>query len=155
MIRNPMNDAMTKGLVARASVKVDASVATVWDALVNPEVISQYMFGTSVVSEWKKGSPVAWKGIWKGKAYEDRGAILQLKPERIISYSHFSPMSGLLDIPENYHTVTIELEPIGGGTVVSLSQDNNLTEKAREHSQKNWEAMLKGLKSLLESGSRK
>jgi uncharacterized protein YndB with AHSA1/START domain len=151
MIQNPMNDAMAKGLVARTGTKVDASVATVWDALVNPEVISQYMFGTSVVSDWKEGSPITWKGTWKGKAYEDRGAILELKPERIISYSHFSPLSGLPDIPENYHTVTIELKPIGTGTVVSLSQDNNLTEESREHSQKNWEAMLEGLKNLLES----
>jgi hypothetical protein len=36
----------------------------------------------------------------------------------------------------------------------SLSQDSNLTERAREHSQKNWEAMLEGLKNLLETRSR-
>ena len=155
MIYNPMNDAMTKGLVARASIKVDASVAAVWDALVNPKVVSQYMFGTSVVSEWKEGSPIAWKGVWKGKAYEDRGTILELKPERIISYSHFSPLSGLPDIPQNYHTVTIQLEPIEGCTVVSLSQDNNPNEQTREHSQKNWETMLEGLKRLLETRSKK
>jgi uncharacterized protein YndB with AHSA1/START domain len=154
MVQNPMSGATTKGPVARAGIKIDASIDVVWDALVNPEVISQYMFGTSVVSEWKEGSAIAWKGTWKGKAYEDRGIILELKPGRIISYSHFSPLSGLPDIPENYHTVTIELAPKRGGTVVSLSQDNNLTEQAREHSQKNWEAMLKGLKNLLETRSR-
>jgi uncharacterized protein YndB with AHSA1/START domain len=151
MVHNPMNSATTKGLVARAGIRIDASIDAVWDALVNPEVIGQYMFGTTVVSEWREGGPIAWKGTWKGKAYEDRGVILKLRPFRIISYSHFSPLSGLPDIPENYHTVTIELAPKRGGTVVSLSQDNNLTEEARGHSQKNWEVMLEGLKNLLES----
>ena len=142
---------MTRGLIAKASKKIGAPVSVVWDALVNPKVISQYMFGTEVVSEWKKGSPIAWRGVWKGEAYEDKGTILELKPGSILRYSHFSPLSGLPDIPENYHTVTVELAPVGDGTVVSLTQDNNATEQAREHSQKNWEAMLGSLKRLLES----
>jgi len=33
---------------------------------------------------------------------------------------------------------------------VSLSQDNNPTEEARVHSEKNWETMLVDLKQLLE-----
>jgi hypothetical protein len=59
-------------------------------------------------------------------------------------------MSGLLDTPENYHTVTIELAGEGGHTRVSLSQDNNPTEQARQQSEKNWEMMLTSLKGLLE-----
>jgi hypothetical protein len=34
---------------------------------------------------------------------------------------------------------------------VSLSQDSNLTEKARDHSEKNWRMMLGSLKTLLET----
>ncbi len=146
---------MAKGLVAKARTKINAPVAAVWDALVNPQVIKEYMFGTEVVSEWKEGGPIAWKGVWKGKSYEDRGTILELKPERIVRYTHFSPLSGLPDIPENYHTVTIELSRNGEGTSVSLTQDNNDTEQARDYSQKNWEMMLAGLKQLLESRNQK
>jgi len=47
------------------------------------------------------------------------------KPERILRYSHFSPLSGVPDRPENYHTVTIELSGDGDQTKVSLAQDNN------------------------------
>ncbi len=65
--------------------------------------------------------------------------------------SHFSPLSGLTDMPENYQTVTVELVSDGAGTTVSLSQDNNETEQAREHSKKNWKMMLDGLKKLLEN----
>jgi hypothetical protein len=33
---------------------------------------------------------------------------------------------------------------------VTLSQDNNATDEAREHSEQNWRMMLDGLKKLLE-----
>jgi uncharacterized protein YndB with AHSA1/START domain len=136
--------------VAKASVTIDAPIAKVWDALVNPDTIRQYMFGTTVVSEWKKGSPIVWKGEWKGRAYEDKGVIVELEPERRLRYSHFSPLAGLPDLPENYHNVTIELSVENGLVRVTLSQDNNPTAEAREHSERNWATMLAGLKKLLE-----
>jgi uncharacterized protein YndB with AHSA1/START domain len=58
---------MDKGLVAKASIAVEASIAKVWDALINPEVIRQYMFGTDVVPDWKIGSSIVWKGKWEEK----------------------------------------------------------------------------------------
>jgi hypothetical protein len=108
------------------------------------------MFGTNVVSDWHEGSPIVWKGEWQGKAYEDNGLILQFKPEQILQYSHFSPLSGLPDRSENYHIVTIELSGGGNQIIVSLSQDNNPTEEARAHSEKNWVMMLTALKNFLE-----
>jgi len=73
-----------------------------------------------------------------------------VKRDRLLQYSHFSPLSGLPEKPENYHTVTIELGTEGTGTAVSLLQDNNPTDQAREHSEKNWNMMLASLKKLLE-----
>jgi len=35
-------------------------------------------------------------------------------------------------------------------TLLSLTQENNATDKAREHSEKNWGVMLTNLKKLLE-----
>ena len=141
---------MTVDLIARASTTVQAPLAKVWDALVNPDVIGQYMFGSVVTSDWKKGSPITWKGEWKGKPYEDKGVILEIEPERRLRYTHFSPMMGKPDRPENYHTVTIDLVPEGAGVRVQLEQDGNATEEAREHSERNWVTMLDGLKKLLE-----
>jgi uncharacterized protein YndB with AHSA1/START domain len=141
---------MDKDLIARASTTIRAPSERVWDALVNPAAIKQYMFGTDVVSDWREGSPIVWKGEWQGKPYEDKGVILQLKPERILQYSHFSPLSGVPDKLENYHTVTIELSADRNQTHVSLAQDNNATEEERTHSEKNWEMMLAALKKFLE-----
>src|SRR5215831_12345084 len=98
---------MTKNLVAKASAIIAAPREKVWNALVTPAAIKQYMFGTDVTSDWREGSPIRWKGMWKGKPYEDKGTILQLKPGRVLQYSHFSPLSGVPDKPENYHIVTV------------------------------------------------
>jgi uncharacterized protein YndB with AHSA1/START domain len=141
---------MPKNLIARTWLSIAAPAARVWDALVNPQLIKQYMFGTTVVSDWQQGSPITWKGEWKGKPYEDKGKILKVEPRRLLQYSHYSPLSGLPDTPENHHTVTIELSAEGAQTRVSLSQDNNPSEEAREQSEKNWKMMLEGLKKLLE-----
>jgi uncharacterized protein YndB with AHSA1/START domain len=141
---------MDKKLVAKASTTIQAPTAKVWDALVTPATIKQYMFGTTVVSNFKKGSPITWEGEWQGKKYKDKGVILDLQPQKKFAYSHFSPLSGLPEKPENFHNVTIELVDRGKQTLVSLSQDNNANEKEREHSQKNWELMRSGLKKVLE-----
>jgi uncharacterized protein YndB with AHSA1/START domain len=141
---------MDKQIIAKTSITINAPGTKVWEALVKPEMIKQYMFGTNVVSSWKEGSPIVWKGEWQGKAYEDKGIILRLEQERMIQYSHFSPLSGLPDTPENYHVVTIELSDKGAHTLLSLSQDNNSSEEAREHSEKNWGMMLANIKKLLE-----
>ena len=68
----------------------------------------------------------------------------------IIFNQYFSPLTGLPDIPENYHTVTIELTDKDNQTDVSLKQDKNETEQAKELLEQNWRLMLDGLKKLLE-----
>lgn len=141
---------MSKGLMAKASININASIQRVWEALVDPETIQHYMFGTQVVSDWRVGSTIIWKGEWEGKPFEDRGKILQLKPGKILQYSHFSPLSGMPDKLENYHTVTIELSPDENETQVTLTQDNNKTEEERDHSENNWQMMLSSLKKFLE-----
>ncbi|MCL5612173.1 MAG: SRPBCC domain-containing protein [Chloroflexi bacterium] len=141
---------MGKNLIAKASISINASSEKVWNALVTPESIKQYMFGTNVVSDWREGSPIIWKGEWQGKPYEDKGTILQFKQGQKIQYSHFSPLSGVPDKPENYHVVTVELSANGNQTGVSLSQDNNANEEERKDSEKNWEMMLTGLKKFVE-----
>ncbi len=142
---------MDKNLIAKASIVIDAPRSQVWKALIDPDAIRQYMFGTHVVSDWRVGSPITWKGEWQGKAYEDKGVILQSEPERMLRYSHYSPLSGMPDEPESYHTVNVELTPRGDRTEVTLSQDRNASEEERAHSEQNWAAMLTALKQFVEA----
>jgi uncharacterized protein YndB with AHSA1/START domain len=139
--------------VATAEIEVDASRDRVWAALTDPDQIKEYMFGSEVLTDWSQGSPIVWKGEYEGKKYEDKGEILEIEPERRLKVTHFSPTSGQDDRPENYHTLLYELEERGGRTHVSLSQDNNPSEEAAEHSRANWEKMLEGLKQVVEQRS--
>jgi len=45
-----------KGFAARKSITINAPAAKVWDALINPELIKQYLFGTEAISDWEVGS---------------------------------------------------------------------------------------------------
>ena len=74
----------------------------------------------------------------------------RVEPHWVLAYTHFSPLAGAPDVPENYHTVTITLADAEGGTSVMLKQDNNATEQEVQHSRKNWEGMLGALKQYVE-----
>lgn len=140
------------GLVASAEIEISAAPAQVWAALVDPEQIRQYMFGSQVSTDWNPGSAIIWKGEYEGKPYEDKGTIVDVEPVRLLKFTHFSPLSGEPDTPENYHTLTYELDERDGKTHVSLSQDNNSNDEEVEHSRDNWATMLRSLKDVVEAG---
>jgi uncharacterized protein YndB with AHSA1/START domain len=137
-------------LVATAEIDVDARADLVWQALTDPEMIKEYLFGSVVHTDWSPGSKIVWKGEFDGKPYEDKGEIVQFEPPRLLVLTHFSPMSGQADEPSNYHTLTYRLEPDGERTHVSLSQDNNASAEEAEHSRSTWDTVLTGLKRVVE-----
>ncbi|HET8872963.1 MAG TPA: SRPBCC family protein [Gaiellaceae bacterium] len=139
--------------MATAEAEINAPRSKVWLALTDPDQIQKYMFGSRVETDWKPGSRITWTGEYEGKKYEDKGEILEVEKDRRLKVTHFSPLSGEKDAPENYHTLVYELKDDDGKTHVSLSQDNNPTEEAAEHSQANWEKVLSGLKELVEGKS--
>lgn len=141
---------MAKGLVAKKSIHINADAASVWDALVNPDKIKHYLFGTETISEWKVGSRITYKGVWQGKEYEDGGTILQLVPEKIFQSTYWSSMAGTENIPENYATVTYELMKESNGIILTITQDNCKTPEQQKHSEDNWGMVLEELKKLVE-----
>ncbi len=76
--------------------------------------------------------------------------ILHFRPGRTLQFSHFSPLNGQPDTPENYHTVTYELSGNGDQTDITLTQDKNTTHEEREHSENNWRMVLVAMKKYLE-----
>ena len=141
---------MDQKYIVKTEIDINAPTAKVWNALTNPHIIKQYMFGSEVISDWKKGSTILWKGVWKGKKYEDKGVILDIEYEQKLQYTHFSPLGGKPDVPENYNTVTFTLAKKDKCTELLLSQNNNASEEARDHSKQMWDTMLESLKKILE-----
>jgi uncharacterized protein YndB with AHSA1/START domain len=142
---------MTRGFEAINSITIDAPKSEVWDALTNPAKVKQYLHGTEMSTDWREGSPIFWRGEWKGKPYEDKGKVLEVKPQRLLKVTHWSPLGGSEDKPENYHTVTYELAGDDRRTTLTLTQDNNPTrEEAEKMARDNWGPVLRGLKETVE-----
>jgi len=138
------------GLIARQSIFIRAHPGIVWKALTDPDMIRQYLFGTEAISDWNTGSPIRYRGTYEGKPYEDRGVVLRSEPGKVLETSYWSSMSGLPDKPENYKLVRYDLIPDNDGTLVTVTQDNNLTEEEKVHSEANWKLVLEGLKKVVE-----
>ncbi len=141
---------MNNNYVAKATTVVNAPTSRVWDALTQPDLIKQYLFGTRVTTDWKVGSPITYEGVWEGKAYKDKGVILQVEPGKLLVSTFWSALSGLPDIPENYQTVRYELAAEDGGTRLTILQDNNPTQEDANHSAQNWNMVLGELKKIVE-----
>lgn len=132
------------------SITINANISIVWDALINPDVIREYFFGTEAVSTWEVGEPILFRGIWEGKSYEDKGIIKKNDMEKEFQYSYWSSFSGTDDAPENYATITYKVESKGKETVLTVIQGGFKTEEQKEHSKQNWTMVLENLKSILE-----
>jgi uncharacterized protein YndB with AHSA1/START domain len=141
---------MSVNLIAKSSIAIHAPLSKVWQALTDPEIIRQYFYDTEVITDWKVGSPIVWKGEWEGKEYQEKGTILKSEPQRLLQYTYLSSFSGLEDVPENYANITYELEEDGDETILTVRQENIADERAREQSEKNWAMLLSNLKQLLE-----
>ncbi len=141
-----------KGFEAVAHVDVAAAPERVWEAMTRPEQVARYMMGSRVESDWRVGSPITWSGEWNGKPYQDKGEILAAEPGHLLEVTHYSPLSGADDVPENYHTVRYELTKTDDGTTVSLTQDGCASEEQAQQFSQNWQGMLDGLKKVAETG---
>ena len=137
-------------LTLKKTFSIKAPVSAVWEALTNPEIIKQYFFGTETITDWKKGSPIIYKGVWEGKPYEDRGHILDIEKEKFVLYNYWSSFSGKKDLPENYANIRYELSNDKGTTVLTITQDGFESKEALDHSMQNWSSVMDGLKKLVE-----
>lgn len=137
-------------LTLHKSIAIEASVKQVWNALTDPELIKEYFFDTETTTDWKKGSPVYFRGVWDGVPYEDKGIILDIEPLKFVTYSYWSSFSGTEDKPENYANITYELQDKGETTVMTVIQEGFKNKEAQEHSEQNWSYVLDSLKKLVE-----
>ena len=142
---------MLLDLEVSSSIEINASKEKVWKGLTDPDIIKDYLYGTNTVTDWKVGSEILFQGEWEGKQYRDKGVILQIIPNELISYSYWSGFSGTEDKPENYSTVTYKLETISDDrTKFTWVQKGFASEQNYEHSNSGMEEFLKSIKAVIE-----
>lgn len=141
---------MKNNLILKKTIEVKATKIEVWKALTNPEKLKKTMFGCDVITDWKIGNTILFKGSWNGKDFVDKGTILDFKEGEFYEYNYWSNFSGLKDAPENYSTIKFQLTELKHTTIINLQQINFATTDMYEHSNKNWDIALSALKKLLE-----
>ena len=141
---------MNSTISLEVSTVIHAPVHKVWEALTKPEIIKEYFFGTNTYTDWQPGHPIVFKGEWEGKNYEDKGTVMEVKENELIRYNYWSSMSGIQDKPENYVTISYQVEGKDNDVTLTVRQENIPDEKMKAHSEENWKKVLKELKNLLE-----
>jgi uncharacterized protein YndB with AHSA1/START domain len=139
------------GQTVTVTVEISASPAQVWHALTDPELIREYFVGTQVETTWEPGSPITWSGEYDGRSYEDKGEVVEVEPDKRLVVTHFSPLSGQDDVPENHHRITYELADEGDRTRLTLEQDNT-PPGSEDEFRSTWESMLGNLQRVVERG---
>lgn len=149
---------MEKKLVVENSISINASAKEVWNALVNPAMTKQYMFGCEVVSDWKVGDALIWKMMHDGnEMIPVSGYILAIDPAKLLSYSVIDPNAGMEDIPENYLRVTYQLSEQNNQTTLTVTQDGfeNAAEGQKRYQDvynngEGWNPILVMIKKIVE-----
>ncbi len=139
-------------LSLETQISIVAPIEKVWAALTTPELVKQYFFGTDLVTDWKVGSPIFFRGEWEGTKYEDKGTVQSFDAPKSLRYNYLSSWSGAADLPENYANIGYSLHETEGKTVVTVTQDNIENEEKRAHSEQNWQQVFGAMKEMLEDG---
>lgn len=142
---------MNKDLKVSKSILINASIEAVWDAMVNPKKIEQYLFGTQTNSDWKVGSLIAFTGEYQGQIYKDKGIVTVNESNANLEYRYWSGFSGLPDLPENYCLVGYVFEEIGPNEVkLTWNQTGFSSEQGHQHTEKTLPDMLENIKKIVE-----
>jgi len=134
----------------KKSVTIHAPVNDVWRALIDPQMIRQYFFGVETSGEWKEGNTILFKGEWQGKKFESNAKVLQMEDQRLLIYSYWSTMSGMKNVPENYHIITYYLQKEEDDTILTMTEENLANEEMVQASSKLWDMVFEKLQKLLE-----
>jgi len=141
---------MRHDLAVTGSINVNSVASKVWDALTNPEIIKEYLFGTETVTDWKVGSEIVFQGEYGEHKYRDHGIILENVFHERISYSYWTGFSGLEDKPENYSLVTYILKPVDKTIELSWTMKGYANEEGYNHSKNGMQAFLEQIKGIIE-----
>lgn len=143
-------------LIIEKSILINAPASKLWKVLTKPDFTKKYMFGSEVQSDWEVGSAIEWKGIVDNKeTVLVKGKIIEIIPEKHLVYSTFDPQGGMPDIPENYLSVTYDIDDQNDQTQLTVIQGDFSTVAEGpdrfSDAEKGWETALPEIKAVAET----
>lgn len=127
---------------------IRASPQRIWDALTRSEFTSQFLFGRTVESDWRQGSP--WRMLQPDGSPDVSGEVLESDPPRRLKVSWRVEWAGQLEPA----IVTYDIEQVGDVAKLTLTQHmpGAIPRKFVKAGQQGWAIIMSSLKSLLETG---
>ena len=122
----------------------------VWDALTQSAFTTQYFFGRTVESDWKKGS--SWKLLFPDGRTDVEGVVLESDARRLLKVTW---RVNWLDEPKLGHAlITYEIQQHGEIVQLTMTQhiESAIPRKYIKAGQMGWGAIFSSLKSMLETG---
>jgi uncharacterized protein YndB with AHSA1/START domain len=149
-----MNDVTTYDAAAmiRKTMLVQASPSDVWSLLASAAGMERWLTDDviKVESDMQPGSTIFFSGTLHGRAFRDKGFVLDAEPERLFRYRYLGEASRLPDVPGNYTVFEFRLAPVGNATELTFTGRNFVTESIYAHNRFYWNVALEVLKKVAE-----
>lgn len=144
---------MHENKTIRLEILIAAPAPNVWAALTELGLINKWMLDTPVeiLTEWHEGGRLLERGDLHGLPFENRGKIVRFDPPNALEYTHWSSLSIVPDLPENYTSVCFDLHQIENQTLLTLTMGNLLTFEIFKHLEFYWKTALHLFKAVAES----
>ena len=130
-------------------MQVRATPAEIWRALTLPDLTRRYFFGATLEGRLEPGAPYLYRLPDGSEGV--KGTYLEIDPPArlVMSYEMAFHPEARRDPPSR---LTWTIEPLGETCMVRLVHDALDLKSATYREARNWNPVLEGLKSLLESG---
>src|SRR5512141_3054381 len=133
-----------------SSIKLKATPQRVWQALTDPALIKQYLFGCDASGDWRVGSTISYVGEWNGMPVHDKAILEDVVAGQSLKMKYYASWAGLEDKPENYADLSYAIEQTGDQeTKLTVIQGGAQSREAAEQTQKLWDGILAGLKQAV------
>ena len=120
-----------KSIKQICSTTFNTTPEKLWDLLINPEWTEKYMYNCKVISDFKIGSKIDWKGNFQGEEQFLTGEILELDWGKQIKYTIIDPALKDETKAENFSHITYEIKEQNGKQLLTVV--NEIFEEDEEH----------------------
>ncbi len=144
---------MHENKTIQLEILINTPASNIWAALTEPGLMGKWMLDTPVeiLTDWRVDGYRLEKGDLHGLAFENRGRIIRFDPSKTLEYTHWSTLSIIPDVPENYSVVRFDLQETENQTLLTLSIGNLPTFEIFKHMEFYWKTALHMLKAMAES----
>jgi uncharacterized protein YndB with AHSA1/START domain len=135
---------------------INAKPEDIWNIFVTDEGVRRIFFGCTLRSTFKVGDDYAYVGPGSDgdETVHVYGKVLEFEPNRIMSFTEHPGPSYRDNHAELETRVTIQLEPVGGCTKLTLINDRwPENHPSYEQTKMSWPMILSNVKTLVETGN--